>query len=888
MESRRTPFQNPYKPLQPAQGINFAGREDIIRTFRQRIAADARIGVPDNRHMLLVGVGGIGKTSLLLRLEHVFRQTYPRLRKRAIHLNLTDYSADAAGLIADLRAALPDPSHVRSGTLSFFGLGPTASRRDLVAKLKDDFEQSVALTFPIAGWQFTPGVFRKPLPPHEGIVKQLARLLAELSVLTSEDGRPTLVLIDDVGLATDIPGGPQLVHGLDRLMEATVREKNRNLLLVLADRPERKGQLEYHFRTELFHPAYVQMLNVYPLTQQEARSAVLNPAEEAGVHLSDRLASDLVESAGVHPYFLQIACSHVWDHLAAENKLGDQPVHLDTDTVAMIVTRGQAKLFEDFNSDEQYLLKVLARSGRPLDAIEIKRMVELEDKDDLVDVDSTLESLLKHKHRPITASRQRDDYGFTHALFRDYIREHKLTADERETTALQAALDAAAQLADLGIAVPEQAPLSPELLHSAWRHRHRHRIDDQLHRLLVLSDVFGDGPHDTWAVSPLAVSTLIPLLGTGAPDKQERVASALKRIGRPALEPLFVALQENNPSVRAAAMSILRRIGDTSTLHLILQGLSNDDPSVRAEAVDVLATVSDPRALDALIEALRDDDHSVRAEAARVLAEVSDPRAVDALIGSMCNDDGRESMQALGLLATASDPRALDAIIEVSRDEASLLRRHVLRVLANVSHPRALEALIDASRNRDPTTRMEAVRALGRVSGPPAFDAITRSLRDDDSSVRIQAVLALSDAADDRALEALADALGDRDPAVRFEAVLALSGVRDSRAVDALINALTWDDDERVRQAAADTLRRLPDASAVQRLVAWLTRHDGLRRDHALEALLAIGDKRAIPLLEQVAADSNYDPEVRHFAESAIERILQVQARTAAELGHTG
>jgi hypothetical protein len=119
MESMRTPFQNPCRPLQPAQGTNFVGREDIIRAFRQRISPDAHPGVADGRHMLLIGAGGIGKTSLLLRLQHEFRQTYPRLRKRAVHLNLGDYSADAAGPLADLRAALPDPRHVRSGTLAF-------------------------------------------------------------------------------------------------------------------------------------------------------------------------------------------------------------------------------------------------------------------------------------------------------------------------------------------------------------------------------------------------------------------------------------------------------------------------------------------------------------------------------------------------------------------------------------------------------------------------------------------------------------------------------------------------------------------------------------------------------------------------------------------------
>jgi len=866
MESRRTPFHNPYKPLQPAEGMNFAGREDIIRTFRQRIAADARTGVPANRHMLLVGVGGIGKTSLLLRLEHEFRHTYPRLRKRAIYLNLTDYSADAAGLIADLRAALPDPSHVRSGTLTFFGLGPTASGRDLVAKLKDDFVQSVALTFPIPSWQFTPGVFLKPLPPHEGIVKQLARLLAELSVLTSEDGRPTLVLIDDVGLATDIPGGPQLVHGLDRLMEATVRAKNRNLLLVLADRPERKGQLEYHFRTQLFHPAYVQTLNVYPLTQQEARSAVLNPAEEAGVHLGDRLASDLVESAGVHPYFLQIACSHVWDHLAAENKLGDQPVQLDTDTVAMIVTRGQAKLFEDFNSDEQYLLKVLARSGRPLDAMEIKRMVELEDKDDLIDVDSTLESLLKHKHRPITASRQRDDYGFTHALFRDYIREHKLTADEREVAALQALLDGVMQAVDSGLTTAEQAPLGGDALGRAWKHRDALRISDRAYDLLAVADLVASGPPWTWATTSTAATRLVQLLGSIEPDWRRKAASALRLIGQPALGPLTAALHHEYWRVRSGAASILGDIGDVRAVDALVHALSDDQWRVRHSALRALGKVGGARALGAFIEALRDEDPSIRLTAVEALGRVAGARAAHALIEALRDEDASIRLAAVEALGGVHGARAADGLIEALRHEDLSVRLTAVQVLGEVPGARALDGLTEALRDEDASVRQSAVEMLGRVGGGRAVDALTEALRDGEPSVRLTAVQALGTVGGPHAVEGLTEALLDEDASVRQSAVGMLGRVGGPRAVGALIEALL-DGGDVTRLAVAQDLPQIAHEQAVVPLIQVLQDAPLEVRKAAVQALANIADERVVmPLIHALRDEDQFVGEAAALA----------------------
>jgi hypothetical protein len=503
-------LENPYRPLEPARGIDFAGREDIIHVFRQRTGAEPVTGEVDNRHLLLVGVGGIGKTSLLLRLQHDFRQAYPRLGKRAVYLNLRNYSADAVGLVADLRKALPRPRAPRSKIMTFFGLSATASLEDLGEKLREDYIQSVSLTFPAPGWEVTPGVFLRRRPPREGMATQLALVLKELSLLTLEDGKPTLILLDEAGTANSIPGALQLIHSLTRLMDASVQAKNRNLLLVLAARPERKGQLEHDFLVELFDPAYIRRLPVYPLTEEEAQQAVIKPAEEAGVHLSNQLASDLVDSAGGHPYFLRIACSHLWDHLVAEEKLDQQPVEVDADTIATIVRQGQAKLFEDFNSDEQYLLKLIARSPRPLNAMEIKQMVDQEDKDDLIDVDSTLKSLLRHKHRPITARREQDDYAFTHDLLREYVREHELSSDERELATLQALLDGMVQVACLDGIRPETMILRADLLHSIWQYKDRLQMTDQHLALLVLSDLWERETNGlTWALSYGDVSHLI-------------------------------------------------------------------------------------------------------------------------------------------------------------------------------------------------------------------------------------------------------------------------------------------------------------------------------------------------------------------------------------------
>ncbi len=50
------------------------------------------------------------------------------------------------------------------------------------------------------------------------------------------------------------------------------------------------------------------------LTESEARKMVRAPMEAAGIAVSGRLADFIYQLAGGHPFALQIACSHAWDH----------------------------------------------------------------------------------------------------------------------------------------------------------------------------------------------------------------------------------------------------------------------------------------------------------------------------------------------------------------------------------------------------------------------------------------------------------------------------------------------------------------------------------------------------------------------------------------------
>jgi HEAT repeat protein len=101
------------------------------------------------------------------------------------------------------------------------------------------------------------------------------------------------------------------------------------------------------------------------------------------------------------------------------------------------------------------------------------------------------------------------------------------------------------------------------------------------------------------------------------------VGRSLKKIGKPAVEPLVAALADDNPAVRAAAAETLGSIGDRRAVEPLVLALKDEDPQARKNAVTALSWIQDPRAVEPLIAVLNDEDEGVQSEAAWALSKIA-------------------------------------------------------------------------------------------------------------------------------------------------------------------------------------------------------------------------------------------------------------------------
>jgi len=317
----------------------------------------------------------------------------------------------------------------------------------------------------------------------------------------------------------------------------------------------------------------------------------------------------------------------------------------------------------------------------------------------------------------------------------------------------------------------------------------------------------------------------------------------------------------------------------------VIQRLAEADaPAERDEIADELKAAC-PQIVPALVEVLEHDSRFVRMTAAAVLGDVQAAEAVPALI------------ERLG-------------------DQFVRVRRSAMRALIAIGQP-SVAALKQGCAADSPSVQRLSLTALRALEVRDAADQAFAALQSDNIGVRQQAARLLASSDDERAFEAAVDCLGDEDVAInlaqylvgqvdggrdallhaargqdriaRRAAGLALANDGCAEGLGALIDGYTedgtpvgWEAPEVVEHAVEvgeevpfDLLLAQARGDYVDPDERWA--YHGQRP--AIEALGALGDPRAIPLLTELL-DSEHDV----LGRLAAQALGQIGAPGCAEL----
>jgi len=384
---------------------------------------------------------------------------------------------------------------------------------------------------------------------------------------------------------------------------------------------------------------------------------------------------------------------------------------------------------------------------------------------------------------------------------------------------------------------------------------------------------------------------------------RSEAAEVLTKFGdKQAVEPLMIAMRDENPTVRQNSAKALGSLKDKRAFDSLVIALRDQTVEVRIEAATSLGRLGDPRGVEPLLAMVRDRDPALSSAAAKALTHINTGSSdlVNTLLPSFSSNDWRTRAHAAEVIGSTNNARAVQPLIQLLDDKHGVVRYYATRGLVRLG-VLAVPELVGALRSSDKDKRYGASQALREI-GSVAVDPLIEIVNDPMSTSRGDAAIVLGHIGEPCAIPALIKALNDTRPEVKQYVAQGL-GLLGYPAVRPLVNALTRQAEETavLEQQKKGLLGRIgqkmtsPVAGVSGTLKGALT--GGLKgflaeaavdnRAYMAYALGNISDPRAAKALIDVLGDNGNTLPVRMAAADALGNIKSPESASALSAGYT-
>jgi tetratricopeptide (TPR) repeat protein len=427
MSNTAPSLRNPYTPMSAEDTVdlgNFVGRRELWFTD---LNARLRREPGRDRHLLIQGRSGVGKTCLLRQIvRHATSQQGLQMAQNCVHyIDLGEPGLTPLGAVKRIL----DVIRPRASTGWIDGLSERGRR----------LADAITLEAPIVGGPAVNigKVLNDRQPETMTAVWELVHRALNHLVASST----ILIVLDQIGVIAEYAeqaqrGGPDdawrpFLQGLVRLLEVSDRlGGDRRLLFIMGVRMERTGALLAVASDLLFSGAVGRIESLSGLTADEARLLITRPAERQGMTYADATVTLLLQSAryssfgllgdvvGTSPLGLQLACWSLWEWQRREGRLVPGSVidasadHLDAAFASVLGPR-----LAGFSEDERAVLQTIAEYG----ALTTAHLVELATAIGVQAPSQVIDDLCKHDLQPVRFVRQSQCYAIAHDLLREYF-----------------------------------------------------------------------------------------------------------------------------------------------------------------------------------------------------------------------------------------------------------------------------------------------------------------------------------------------------------------------------------------------------------------------------------------------------------------------------------
>jgi HEAT repeat protein len=159
---------------------------------------------------------------------------------------------------------------------------------------------------------------------------------------------------------------------------------------------------------------------------------------------------------------------------------------------------------------------------------------------------------------------------------------------------------------------------------------------------------------------------------------------------------VFNVANDQSPEIRAAAMTILGRLGDVTSRRILERALGDDEPCVQAAVIDALDEMNAPRRVELLLPKTESEHAEVRAAAVRALLKQRVAPAAVALVTMLRDERSDHRCAALWIIDQLRLDYLVPRVMEIARSDKDAriarIAEHVARRLKRVGMPPAAAA----------------------------------------------------------------------------------------------------------------------------------------------------------------------------------------------------
>jgi HEAT repeat protein len=239
-----------------------------------------------------------------------------------------------------------------------------------------------------------------------------------------------------------------------------------------------------------------------------------------------------------------------------------------------------------------------------------------------------------------------------------------------------------------------------------------------------------------------------------------------------AVELLSEAAREHDPTLRAAALKGLGRLGNRDAIPLLKVALAKGQTFDRVTAAQSLLLMGDKSGV-ALLDATLNDhsEGNARAMAAVALGYAHDGASHALLRQSLTDQNIDVRIGAAAALTHYNDAGGVAYMRAAIRDEDQVTRRHAAQLFDDMAFDAAHPILVEALLSPDSDVQLAAVKTLGMAGGDPEVELLGRLFRTTkDPITRADIAWSLGRIGSPNGIVMLLTMVQENDPAVRYTA----------------------------------------------------------------------------------------------------------------------